>query len=247
MAIKKCTECKHEVSDKAESCPHCGAPIKKSIWTRQYGCGSLLLVLLALGFIGAMLGEQDNERTRASSGTSSSSIADNSSSQSGSGTSTASKGILRYAHKTINIRSGPGTDNSVVGQLTRGDSIWVQRDGDKWRKIVRGSEKGNYIYVPLLEQSPLPAVEIASWNWIKDPSFGVDGAIVWNAEVRNNTTRYIDAVKLEITTYDAAGSIVTTDASYAKGLSPGGTASTKGYATYYGKEQKARLQIKGIR
>ena len=30
MALIKCTECGHEVSDKAQSCPNCGCPIEKS-------------------------------------------------------------------------------------------------------------------------------------------------------------------------------------------------------------------------
>ena len=27
MALIKCTECGHEVSDKAQTCPNCGAPV----------------------------------------------------------------------------------------------------------------------------------------------------------------------------------------------------------------------------
>lgn len=29
MSMIKCSECKQEISDKAEKCPHCGAPVKK--------------------------------------------------------------------------------------------------------------------------------------------------------------------------------------------------------------------------
>ena len=28
MALIKCKECKQSISDKASSCPHCGAPVK---------------------------------------------------------------------------------------------------------------------------------------------------------------------------------------------------------------------------
>lgn len=45
MALVKCKECGHEVSKKAETCPNCGAPVKKK--PTQYGCGTLIL----LGFI----------------------------------------------------------------------------------------------------------------------------------------------------------------------------------------------------
>ena len=45
MALVKCKECGLEVSKKAETCPNCGAPVKKK--PTQYGCGTLIL----LGFI----------------------------------------------------------------------------------------------------------------------------------------------------------------------------------------------------
>jgi len=42
MALIKCKECGKEVSKKAESCPHCGAPVKKQ--PTQYGCGTLIVL-----------------------------------------------------------------------------------------------------------------------------------------------------------------------------------------------------------
>lgn len=35
MALKKCNECNYMVSDQAEKCPHCGAPIKRSEKVRE--------------------------------------------------------------------------------------------------------------------------------------------------------------------------------------------------------------------
>jgi hypothetical protein len=43
MALKKCPECKKDVSTKATKCPNCGAPVKK-----KSGCGTLLLVGLGV-------------------------------------------------------------------------------------------------------------------------------------------------------------------------------------------------------
>lgn len=42
MALTNCKECGNEVSNKAETCPHCGAPVKKR--PKQHGCGTLLLI-----------------------------------------------------------------------------------------------------------------------------------------------------------------------------------------------------------
>ncbi len=53
MALISCPECKKEVSDKAESCPHCGCPLsakpkrvrtsEDSFVTRSRGCGDIVL------------------------------------------------------------------------------------------------------------------------------------------------------------------------------------------------------------
>lgn len=51
MALKKCKECGKDVSKNAKACPNCGAPVS----SKQYGCGTLILVLLVLGVVGSML------------------------------------------------------------------------------------------------------------------------------------------------------------------------------------------------
>jgi len=62
MAMTKCKECGEAVSDQAESCPHCGVPLKAKKegkgskgGRRQFGCGSLILVLIIMGAIGSIL------------------------------------------------------------------------------------------------------------------------------------------------------------------------------------------------
>lgn len=67
MTLIECPECGEEISDKAESCPHCGVPIAPSqksggegdnFLTRNRGCGDIVifgdplfvvLLLFALG------------------------------------------------------------------------------------------------------------------------------------------------------------------------------------------------------
>jgi hypothetical protein len=49
MALINCSECKQEVSDKAESCPKCGAPITTAQETsNRYKLQTLISVLLIL-------------------------------------------------------------------------------------------------------------------------------------------------------------------------------------------------------
>lgn len=48
MALIKCKECKKEVSKKAETCPHCGSPVKQ-----KTGCGGLIgLVVIVFILVG---------------------------------------------------------------------------------------------------------------------------------------------------------------------------------------------------
>lgn len=47
MALKKCKDCKHEISKKAKKCPNCGAPQGP----KQYSIGSLILLLIVGGVI----------------------------------------------------------------------------------------------------------------------------------------------------------------------------------------------------
>ena len=55
MALIECEECGEDVSNKAASCPHCGAPVEEayqSIWDRDMsGCGCLIIGGFTLGLI----------------------------------------------------------------------------------------------------------------------------------------------------------------------------------------------------
>lgn len=86
-------------------------------------------------------------------------------------------------------------------------------------------------------------IEIVSWRCYKDPTFGGDGAIVIVGELRNNTDRYIELVRVEVTLYDKAGVVTDSDYTYVRGLAPGAKKSFKFYATYYGTEERASLQV----
>lgn len=97
------------------------------------------------------------------------------------------------------------------------------------------------------DPSSLKAVEIVSWNWRPDPSFGNKGTIHWNAQVRNLSQRYIESVRLELTTYDAAGQLVTTAFTFVGAIPPGETRSDESYADYYGTEQRAAVQVASVR
>lgn len=52
MALVKCKECSNQVSNKAKTCPQCGAPIPKG-----YGVGTLLVLVVMIFIVFVYLGE----------------------------------------------------------------------------------------------------------------------------------------------------------------------------------------------
>jgi hypothetical protein len=69
MALKPCRECNAMVSDSAAACPHCGiaAPIRRAIYNRPMGCGTLILVSIVGLFVLVALAPENhntsNDRT----------------------------------------------------------------------------------------------------------------------------------------------------------------------------------------
>lgn len=62
MALKKCKECGKEVSTKAESCPSCGAVLKKKTGFLTYIVAGFL-ILIVLGVIGSLMNENSTTRS----------------------------------------------------------------------------------------------------------------------------------------------------------------------------------------
>lgn len=55
--LTNCKDCGKEVSKKAETCPHCGAPIKKP--PTQYGCGTLILIVVVVSILIGIFSSND--------------------------------------------------------------------------------------------------------------------------------------------------------------------------------------------
>ena len=151
--------------------------------------------------------------------------------------------IEKYAHDKTNIRSGRGSNYQIIGSIERGETIKVDSLRDGWLRVFGHGVKKGYVHVDSLEENPLPPFEIVSWNWYFDLSYGIDGSVIWDVKVRNNTGSYVEHLKIEFTTYDDSGKILTTDFTYVSDLSPGGTGSAKAFAPYFGREKRATIRI----
>ena len=68
----------------------------------------------------------------------------------GSGTATVNADYL-------NVRSGPGTDNDVVGGLNQGDSVTVLENDGNWAKIDNGNGLQGYCNCTFLDIANMPA------------------------------------------------------------------------------------------
>jgi hypothetical protein len=221
MSTVKCRDCGNQISKKAKSCPQCGAPQRRTsplAWT---------VLILIVGWVGYTATSVD-QRPRAASTPSA---------------SPAQNIKLGYIHQTTNLRTGAGTNFEIAGKLHRGDVVQITATEGDWSTVIAPGVGKAFVHRELLKEKPLPPLEIASWNWRADHDFGTKGAVIWNVELRNNTDRYIDYVRVEFTSYDKNDQLITSDFSHVSGLAPGGTAATKAYATYFGRESKGRVRI----
>ena len=132
MALIKCKECGKEVSKKAETCPHCGAPVKKK--GGSAGCLTIILLgIIVFAIIGSINSYESSVGSRTSSYTPS---------PTNTASTTRSRDI-RYAHSTINVRNGAGKTHEVIGKLKRGQSIEIlSREGEWANVLYDGNLKG---------------------------------------------------------------------------------------------------------
>jgi hypothetical protein len=124
MALTKCKECGAKVSTKAESCPACGAPVKKK--PRQYGCFSLIVVLTVL-FVG-LSQVLDSGPSSVSRPTQTSTPARPSSPPGETYWVTSDR---------LNRRTCPSTDCGVVGVLMFRERAGVFESRDGWARVTK--------------------------------------------------------------------------------------------------------------
>ena len=71
-------------------------------------------------------------------------------------------GLIRYVHKTVNMRAKRSAKSKIVGKLKAGEKIKVDFRKDNWYAIfpikesIRDEKKAlGYAYAPLLKPTPL--------------------------------------------------------------------------------------------
>jgi hypothetical protein len=109
------------------------------------------------------------------------------------------------------------------------------------------SEMGTVAPQGGVKSSGLDAAEIVAWNWRTDPNFGTHGTIKWNVQVHNKSSENIGTVRVEFTTYDNAGKLVSSTFTYINAIPPGQTRSNESFADLYTTEDRAMVQITDVR
>lgn len=212
-----CLECKREISDQAESCPHCGHPLKRPAaaepaapQTKQ-GSAPIFLVLGAIALVLAL------------------------------GTPRFLLffpliGTIGFAAISLFRRERARSAGVLV--LVCGIGLWVLNESPSTGSNTSAETASRTL--------TLSSVEISDWNWRKDPNFGTRGTIKWNVSVKNKGPENLRNVKVEFTTYDGAGKMVSTTFTYVSAIPPGETRSESSYADFYGTEARAATRISEV-
>lgn len=90
------------------------------------------------------------------------------------------------------------------------------------------------------------STKIINSTWSADPEFGTKGTIKWAVEVKNISDKHIQNAKVEFTTYDKSGKLVSSDFSYVSAIPAGESRSKESYADLYGIEETAAFKISEV-
>ncbi|MCC6804260.1 MAG: SH3 domain-containing protein [Anaerolineae bacterium] len=77
----------------------------------------------------------------------------------------AQDSVLAQAYRTVNVRSGPGTQYDIIGQLTSGDEVQVTGRSDEdsnWLRVAFDGREGWVAYFTVTVLSPTTGLEIVA-------------------------------------------------------------------------------------
>jgi hypothetical protein len=98
----------------------------------------------------------------------------------------------------------------------------------------------------LVTFAQIPQPEITSFNWRADPEFGTDGAVIWVVDVLNPTALTLELVRVDFSTRDAAGTILSSAFTFVGPIPPGETRASESFSDYTGQETTADFQVTDV-
>jgi hypothetical protein len=98
----------------------------------------------------------------------------------------------------------------------------------------------------LVTFAQIPQPEITSFNWRVDPEFGSEGAVIWVVDVLNPTALTLELVRVDFSTRDAAGTILSSDFTFVGPIPPGETRASESFSDYTGQETTADFLVTDV-
>ncbi|MBM9615412.1 SH3 domain-containing protein [Desulfobulbus rhabdoformis] len=91
--------------------------------------------------------------------------------------SALAKQYLSVAQDGINVRSGPGTDTTIIYEFPQGYPLEVLEHHGQWLKVVDYEGAKGYVFSSLLTQDPHVIVSVKDGNVRSDPSIKEDNIV----------------------------------------------------------------------
>nr|WP_320012125.1 SH3 domain-containing protein [uncultured Desulfobulbus sp.] len=89
-------------------------------------------------------------------------------------TSVQAAEYLSVAQENINVRSGPGTDTTVIYEFPKGYPVQVLEHNGQWMKVADYEGAKGYIHANLLSKIPHVIVKVPEGNVRKGPGTSED-------------------------------------------------------------------------
>lgn len=124
--------------------------------------------------------------------------------------------VSKWAHRTVNIRAGRGTQYDIAATLTRGEKVQVDSLDIDWYRVSRNGKPIGYALSSLLKDTELPQYDLE----INDVSFRVTESnsqwwrFAWNLKISNTGRNDLHGLTAVADFLDGDGFIVDSDREY---------------------------------
>ena len=226
MALKKCKECGHEVSEQAGTCPNCGHPLKE----REIRFGMIVVATLALFNLLCLLvtcNKSDKEADTVSKTEPPTLV------QSTPFPTPSEPELLDYVvnTKTLTVRKEPNENSPIAMTRKKGESVYGEgyKEEKVWLKVhefMDGGREGYAKTSDLTLRDAIPSnavsyVKIVSFTWTADY-----GVAKFNIKVKNTSNWGIKDIQFTITYMTPSGTIIDEGKETAYELIPAGETET---------------------
>jgi uncharacterized protein YgiM (DUF1202 family) len=153
-----------------------------------------------------------------------------------------------YAKSAVNLRSGPGTNYSIIRKTHAGERLQYTSMEDDWYKLVReGNQASVYIHSGVVlsewekEMRDDADLALLSWSWHSGHGYATA-----EGKIKNVSSRTLKNVQAVVEFLAADGTFITSDTGLAEynSILPGQTSPFRVMARWNPAMKKARIDFK---